>query len=338
MSSNNSTTVDSRCYDLSNTQFETAFIIDATTRMLQVIVFGLTIVLLLVFLRKKAINNPAKRFGLSVIFTFSLASMNRVAIELYPASSLPSWFCAVTMAVYCLGSTVILYLVALPIALLLQVSAPIFPERYRHKLTPKVPFIEVALHLMIVIISGLINGLQLIDPKQHLNFCRKCVTLFYYEAIALSFSVIALFVTILTLVLVYYRFRGAVVLTKKTRQVMLKVFLLFLATDAAFIGDSVVTVPFKEYTFQISIAQSIFFTIVKLVFVPALIILIYSPNTGCRTMCCCPLASRETTPLLPQHSYRAHTNPDSEWDHDNDPSYTPSYHPAEMSDCKPDTE
>ena len=242
------------------------------------------------------------------------------------------------MTVYCLGSTVFLYLVALPIALLLQVSAPIFPERYRHKLTPIIPFIEVALHLMIVIVSGLINGLQLIDPKQQLNFCRKCVTLFYYGAIALSFSVIPLFVTILTLMLVYYRFRGAVVLTKKTRQVMLKVFLLFLATDAAFIGESVVTVSFmKEFTYQMSIVQSIFFTTMKLVFVSIVIVLVYSPNTGCRTMCCCPLASDDTTPLLLQQSHRAYTNPDSEWDHDNDPSYTPSYHPAEMSDCKSDT-
>ena len=335
MSSNNSTIVDSRCHNLTNTKFKTALIVDATTRVLQVIVFALTIILILMFLRKKAINNPAKRFGLSFIFTFSLASVNRVVIELYPASSLPSWFCAVTMTVYCLGSTVILYVVALSIALLLQVSTPIFPERYRHKLTPKIPFIEVALHLMIVIISGLINGLQLIDPKQKLNFCRKCVTLFYYGAIALSFSAIALFVTILTLMLVYCRFRGAVVLTKKTRQVMLKVFLLFLAIDAAFIGD--LTLSFiKEFTFQMSIVLSIF-TTMNLVFVPILIVLVYSPNTRYRTMCCCPLASRETMPLLLQQSHRAHTNPDSEWDHDNDPSYTPSYHPAEMSDCKSDT-
>ena len=76
--------MDSWCYDISNTQFETTLIIDVTARMFQVILFGLIIILLLIFLRKKAIDNPAKRFGLSVIFTFSLASISVIVIELYP--------------------------------------------------------------------------------------------------------------------------------------------------------------------------------------------------------------------------------------------------------------
>ena len=337
MSANNTTTY--QCYDIRDSQLRIVLIVDATTRILQTLFCGLSILLLLIVLRKKAVNNPAKRFGLSVIFTLSLASLNRVVIELYPANTLPPWLCVLTMAVYCLGSTVILYLVALPIALLLQVSAPIFSERYRRTISPKIPLIEVAFQLMIVIVSVLINALQLIDSEQYSNFCRKCVTLFYYEAIALSGSVLTLFITFLTLALVYHRFRDAVVLTNRTRQVMLKVFILFLATDAAFIGDAIVSASIKKYTFEMKVAQSIFFTAVKLMFVPALIVVMYSPNTGLRSMCsCCSLAGSERAPLLqPHQSEKQHTNPDSVWDHANVPSYTPSYHPLEMSDCKTDS-
>ena len=118
------------------------------TRILQASVFGLTIILLLMFLRRKVID---KRFRISVIFTFSLASANRVFIELYPASSLPPGLCVITIAVYCLGSTVDFYLVALSVALLLQVSAPILPTRFRHRVSPKIPCVEITFQLVITL-------------------------------------------------------------------------------------------------------------------------------------------------------------------------------------------
>ena len=331
--SNNSTSF--QCFNLPENRYYTVLLIDEVTRVLQGVLFGLSLLLLLALLRKKAFNNPAKRFGLLLIFTFSLASLTRAVLDLYPASSLPQWLCVVTMVFYCLGSTVILYLVALPVALLLQVSAPIIPEGFRHKITPVVPLIEVFLQIVILVSSLLINGLQLLDSKNSTAFCKKCVTLYYYEAYALSLSVLALFVILLTLALVYCKFRSAIVLTKKTRLVILKVFFLFLATNAAFIGDSIISASINNYTYEMAIAQSIFFTLVKLIFVPALIVLMYSPNTSCTRSCCyCQQqVKREREPLLPKQSEEVPTNPESVWDHANVPSYT-SYHPLEMSDCQ----
>ena len=331
MSSNNTT---NNCYGLPDRQYKIFLIIDKTTKIVQATLFGLSIVLLLIFLRKKAFNNPAKRFGLSLIVAFSLISFTNVAIELYPSTRLPRWLCVLTMALYSLGSTVILYLVALPVALLQQVSESIFTQNScLHRISPRRPVIEASFQLTIVTASVLINGLQFIDSEKSEQFCKKCVIHFYYEPYALSVSVVAMTVTIVVLGLLYCKFRSAIVLTRKTRQVMVKIFFLFLVANAGFIGDSIVSASIKKYKFELSIAQSIYFTAVKLVFVPAMLVLIYSPNTSCTSKCCCPTVKKETAPLLPQQSEESHTNPQSVWDHANDPSYTPSYHPLEMSDC-----
>ena len=329
--SNNSTSF--QCSNLLENKY-TVLLINEVTRVLQGVFFGLSLLLLLALLRKKAFNNPAKRFGLLLMFTLSLFSLSRAVVYLYPASSLPQWLCVVTMVFYCLGRTAILYLVALPVALLLQVSTPIIPEGFRHKISAVVPLIEVLLQIVILVSSLLINGLQLLDSKNSTAFCKKCATLYYYEVYALSLSVLALFVTLLTLALVYCKFRSAIVLTKKTRLVILKVLFLFLATNAAFIGDSIISASIKKY--ELEIALSIFFPFLNLIFVlPALIVLMYSPNTSCTRICCyCQQqVKRERDPLLPKQSEEAPTNPESVWDHANVPSYT-TYHPLEMSDCK----
>lgn len=323
------------CLSLSKRESQIIDIIDVSTRIVQILASGLAILYLLVYLRKKAVDNPAKRFGFSVIFTFGLASTNRVVLLLYPTTPLPPWICVITLTLYCVGSTVILYLVALPIALLLQVSAPIFPDRFRHKMASKILLIEVTSQLLIFIASVLINGLQLIDHTQYHNFCNKCITLYYYEAIALSLSVIALFVTIITLCVVYRKFREAVILTNKTKKVISKIFILFLATNAAFIGNAIVTAIIKQFEFEKSIAQALFFTAVKLVFIPAVVVVLYSPNIRFKSGCCVSSTSNvEKVNLLVKRSENQDTNPISVWDHSKDPSYTRSYHPHEMSDCK----
>ena len=335
MSSNNTTY---NCYGLPDRQYKIVLVIVKTTSIVQATLFGLSILLLLIFLRKKAFNNPTKRFGLSLIFAFSLISFTDVAIELYPSTRLPRWLCVLSMALYSLGSTVTLYIVALTVALLLQVSEPIFTQSScYHRISPRLPLIEASLQLTIVMASVLINGLQFIDSEKSEQFCKKCVTLFFYEAYALSVSVVAMTVTIVVLGLLYCKFRSAIVLTRKTRHVMVKFFFLFLVANAGFIGDLFVSASFTKYKFELSIAQSIFFTAVNVVSVPAMLVLIYSPNTSCTSKCCCPARKKETAPLLPQQSEESHTNPQSVWDHANDPSYTPSYHPLEMSDCREDS-
>ena len=140
--SNNTT---NNCYGLSHRQYKIFLIIDETTRIIHATLFGLSIVLLLIFLRKKAFNNPAKRFGLSLIVAFSLASFSIVTLELYPSTPLPRWFCVLSMALYSLGSTVRHYLVALLVALLLQVSEPIFTQSSCYnRISPRLPLIEAS--------------------------------------------------------------------------------------------------------------------------------------------------------------------------------------------------
>ena len=172
--------------------------------------------------------------------------------------------------------------------------------------------------------------MQFVDADKFSNFCKRCITLFDYELIALSFSVVALVISIFVLALLYCKFRNTAVITKRTKWILIKVSALFLTIDAAFIGDAIVAASVKDYTYTLSIVQSIFFTIVKLTFVLALIVLMYS-NTKC-LLC----TATDRTPLLIP-SEKQHTNPASVWDHANDPSYTQSYHPRDMSDCETDT-
>lgn len=322
-----------QCYgDLSQEQYKFTQLIDGIMRIIQVVGCGLTLVLLLLILKKRAFDSPAKRFGLPLIFAFSLSALNRVIMEFYQ-HSLPLWLCIVTIVLFCLGSTIILYLVALPVALLVQISAPLFPEWFKHNLSNKIPFIESALQITILLLSVLFNASQFVNRDKFFNFCKRCITLYDYEVFALSFSVAALFGTIITLGVLYYKFRHTVTITKRTKWLLLKVCVLFFAIDGAFIGDAIVAASIKNYTIQLSISQSIFFTVVKLVFVLALILLMYNPSTDCRWCCNHTLrTARARTPLIPQ-SEKHFTNPDSVWDHANVPSYTQTYHPPEMSDC-----
>ena len=156
--SNNSTSF--QCFNLPENKYYTVLLINGVMRVLLGMLFGLSLLLLLALLRKRAFNSPAKRFGLLLIFTFSLTSLTIAVIDL---SSLPQWLCVVTMVFYCLGSTVRLYLVALPVALLLQVSTPIIPEGFRHKISHVVPLIEVCFQIVILVSSLLINGIQLLN-------------------------------------------------------------------------------------------------------------------------------------------------------------------------------
>ena len=290
-------------------------------------VFLLSLFSVLIFLRRKAFNNPAKRFGLSLIVAIWVLCVGTAVFLFYPASSLPQWLCVVTMVFFCVGSTADFYLVALPAALLLQVSAPLMPETFCHKITPVVPLIEVILQIVILISSLLINGLQLLDQRNSTAFCKKCVTLYNYDIYTLALSVLVLFVTLLILAVVYCKFRSAIVLTKKTRLVILKVLFLFLIANAAFIGHSIISASNDN---DVDIALSISITLLNILVLPALIVLMYSPNTSCnKSWCYC----QQREPLLPKQSEEAPTNPESVWDHVNVPSYT-TYHPLEMSDCQ----
>ena len=332
MSINNNTTF--QCYnDLSAGQYKTTLFVDGVMRIIQTVGCGLALALLLLSFRKKALNSPAKRLGLSLIFAFSLSSLNRVVMEFYPYS-LPAWLCIVTIILFCLGSTIILYLVVLPVVLLLQVAAPMFPEQGKRILSPAIPVIEAVVQVLIILLSILFNSAQFVDSDIYSTFCQRCITLFNYEVIALAFSVAVLFVTIFILGVFCYKFRKTDSVTKRIKWAMIKVLVLFLTIYAAFIGDAIVAASIKDHTYALSLVQSIFFTVVKLIFILALMVLVYCPSTAwCSRLC--KSVTEDRSPLLLQ-SEKQQTRPDSVWDHANVPSYTQSIRPREMSDCETD--
>ena len=152
--------------------------------------------------------------------------------------------------------------------------------------------------------------------------------------IALAFSVAVLFVTIFVLGVFCYKFRKTDSVTKRIKWAMIKVLVLFLTIYAAFIGDAIVAASIKDHTYALSLAESIFFTVVKLIFILALMVLVYCPST----VWCSRLfksVTEDRSPLLLQ-SEKQQTHPDSVWDHANVPSYTQSIRPRKMSDCETD--
>ena len=334
MSNSNNTT----CYDkVPKGGFDDFLIASGVAYVVGGAIFLLSFLSILIFQRRKAFNNPAKRFGLSLIVAIWIFCLDSALIKLYPARSLPQWLCVVTMLLYCSGSTITLFIIALLTAVLLQVSAPIIPESVRHKVTPKVPLLELFFHLTVIILSVLINVQQLIfDTGKYSAFCEKCVSLFYTFGMSILYmlclSVLALCITILILARTYCKYRSVIVLTRNTKLVMFKVFFFLLITYATFIGDAILAVS-VENTFAMRMTQFTYFIAMALIFLTVLIILLYFPNMICIRNCICQQHSkREREPLL-QRSEEVPTNPKSVWDHANVPSYT-SYHPLEMSDCK----
>jgi len=286
--------------------------------ILGVILCGLILASLLLILKRKAWESQVKRLGLALTISTALSSLTCAAINLSTPS--PAGLCRVNVFFQvCWGTSTLLYFNTLLFALLLQVSAPIIPERWKHtqRYIPKALYTEIILHTTVFILTLLISIVNAI-----------IVLYVVFALVIMALSALFLVYTILIFGFFFLKFYRIRVVTTTTKRAVIKLSVVFIIVVFCI---PLIIVPTR---IEQKLIVAIFYpTVVGLSFLLPLIMVIYMylPSTQC---CKCHRRTPRQLPLLPNNEI--HTNPPSEWDHSNVPSITVSVHPNEMSDCETD--
>ena len=297
-----------------------------------VILCGLILASLLLILKKKAWKSPVKRLGLALTISFAIYLLTSAAINL--STPPPAGLCTVYVFFDACWSTLsLLYFNTLLFALLLQVSAPIIPERWKYtqRYIPKAIHIEIILHTSVFILTLLIS----IVTTSVVQNCCNASMVFYdvFASVSLALSALILVSTILIFGFFFHKFHRTRVVTTTTKWAVIKLSVVFTIVVVCILFIIVPTKIKQKLKYQHIIFVDIIFdpTVVGLLLLLPLIMVIYLPRTQC---CKCHKKPTDQFPLLP--TTEIHTNPPSEWDHSNVPSNTVSVHPNEMSDCATD--
>ena len=288
-----------------------------------VIICGLILASLLLILKKKVWESPVKRLGLAFTISFAIYSLTSTAINLSTPS--PAGLCRVNVFFEVFwGTSTLLYFNTLLFALLLQVSAPIIPERWKHtqRHIPKAIHIEIILHTSVFILTLLISIVNT-------NIALYDV----FALVLLALSALFLVYTILIFGFFFLKFYRIRVVTTTTKWAVIKLSVVFMIVVVCIPLIIVPTRIEQKLKYQHIIFVDIIFdpAVIGLLLLLPLIMVIYLPRTQC---CKCHKKPTDQLPLLP--TTEIHTNPPSEWDHSNVPSNTVSVHPNEMSDCATD--
>ena len=320
-------------------QYRSTGLVLSIIGILGIIICGLILAFLLLILKKKAWESPVKRLGLALTISITLSSLTSSLIFalIYIFTPLAISWCAVNVffASYW-DMSILLYFSAVLVALLLQASVPIIPERWKdtQRYKPKAKYIEIILHISIFILTLIISSVTVSTVRNCCYGC--CVTTVLFAVIAcalLVLSALILVFTILVFGFFFLKFRTRVI-TTTTKWAVLKLSFVFMAVVIYTLYLIVPTRIEQKLKYH-----DIFFidiisdpTMEELVLLLPLIMVIYLPSTLC---CKCHKRTPDHSPLLPNTEMQ-HTNPPSEWDHSNVPSITVSVHPNEMSDCETD--
>ena len=281
------------------------------------------IVLYLSLLRKKrAWDSPAKRFG--HFFVLYLAMMFLfLAIVNFSISSISSYNVAMIIVRYPVGGTY-LYFPALLVALSLQLVAPFLPERVKIQCAcrpRRVWFIEIIIHVIFILlmISGATASWMLCKHKcGYKDFNPKL------EIIVVCFSIIILIISFAILVFTFIKFPNV---NKRIKYVILKlVFVIVISISYIMVS---ITIQKNNTAFLLHIVFNFLLTL-------SIVSLNFPLHIWCY-VCRLRKSQESRVPLLPiNDTERQQTNPLSEWDHRNVPSYTATNLPFDMSDCRSD--
>ena len=275
--------------------------------ILGVILCGSILASLLLILKQKAWESHVKRLGLALAISTALTSLTSAAINL---STPPAGLCRTNVFFEaCWGTLVLLYFNTLPFALLLQVSAPIIPDRWKHtqRYIPKALYTEIILHTSVFSLTLLIS---IVTISAIQNCCD--VNIIFYEVfvlISLALSALILAFTILMFGLFFLKFHRIRVVTTTTKRAVIKLSVVFMTVVVCILYISVPSGIEQKLRYQNIILVNIFFnpTVTELVLLLPLIMVIYLPSTQC---CKCHKRTPRQLPLLP--NTEIHTNPPSE--------------------------
>ena len=303
---------------------------------------GVIILLLSLKLKSGVYNSSVKRVSFILAISVTLSALNAGLLEIYNDFAPVGW-CVVAFFIDTFTTTAILFYLSIVLAiLLLQIGAPMVPERWKQTLKPKIHIIvEGIIHLIIPIFSLLhATGAILLD-NFFLTWCRDhmCTDLTYRlrrNVFFYTFLAIPLIILILTIFLLGYfciKFRRNKTVRSRTKGPLFKLctLILPLITELAVIA----TVNLKYLNLTRLIIGEVFFSLIGLAALLTLLALLHLPSIQSCERCKCFKRACDQAPLLPNSGLQ-HTNPESVWDHANVPSVTVTNLPLEMSDCVTD--
>ena len=300
-------------------------------------------------LRIKTWNSAAKRFTIALIVShvITFVSFSALELSLGSASHLVGWHAMDFLIRHSfLDTYTAMYFIAAPVALMLQMGAPMLSEDWKRRLTPNIQHIlEVLVHGVTFTISVLIFIFVLIidGVSTFSEFLRSGCIPSQYTSLNFvvdahsAVLVLSLFIVVSTIVVVVClcrKFRSAHTITRMSKWMIIRLVILFF-TSGVIAGASFALVYLRlPYTLKYNILYNLVSFVAYNGYFLSLLTLIYPPNTW---FCKCVKRSRAPhhVPLLP-NTERQQTNPESEWDHVNVPSFTQTNLPNEMSDCKTD--
>lgn len=283
-------------------------------------------------LRKKICESPVKRFCLLLISTVSLLHLINSAVGFSDVVRSKELCLIVIFLTSFLGASSIMYAILMLPAYLIQLITPFVHGESRRKNLKKVAVIvEMAVNIAILILALIIAGLRADDINGDCNSanCSGSVTKFapiaFGVIVTLAFSGVVVFIS----ALFYFQIRY---LKTKKANLIISFFLSFVVISLMIL---LVTVYYAIHQIE---GEGIIGAILRGVsdalqglFVVAVFIFTFVRVRKCQ-------CTKKITPL-PKTSRlnELHTNPQSVWDHQNDPSHTTVFvPPPEMSDCVSD--
>ena len=327
------------CFNLTQDQ---CTVIELSTGLTNISVSLLCVVIILFLLLKLksgVYNSAVKRMSLISAISLTLSTLTYGLLEIYNDFAPMGW-CMVALVIFNFTITVLLFYTSIVLAmLLLQIGAPMVPERWKQTLKPKIHIIEGIIHIIIQILS-LLYATGEVFFENVLPRCRhhKCTELkdqlglnvFSYASLLLS--LILLIIAILFLGYFCIKFRRNKTVTRRTKWPLftLSILILLVTTELAM---NAINIKYKNFT--TSIIGEVLFSLIGSAVLLTLLALVHLPSIQCRERCKCFKRACDQTPLLPNSGLQ-HTNPESVWDHANVPSITVTHLPPEMSDCETD--
>ena len=294
----------------------TGWRISIAVLLLLLSLFHLFTVLYLSLVRKKrAWDSPAKRFGHSFNLYFTLTFLF-FAIVLFSTKSMYYINIAVMIVRYPI-IVAFLNFTALLVALSLQLVAPFLPERVKKQCTCRprcVIATEEIIHVLLLLLMILSVTFSWVycysrsDSNSHLTLL-----------IVVCFSNVISFLSLALLVFTYIKFFNNPNINKSIKYVILKLVIVIIIC--------IVLIIIVIYS------KNLFLYLLCFFFLTLSVLSLNSPLH----IWCYVYHWRSHVPLLPVcDTERQQTNPLSEWDHTNVPSYTETNLPFDMSDCRSD--
>ena len=321
-----------QCFNLNQdqyTMYTVALTIGITDLLLSIVSTSFLLCLLLV-LKRKAWNSPVKRLTLILTTYISLSQFVNAPMELYYDILPDIWNKVLYIFTTYADFSILSYLTVILAILLFKIGVAIVPGEWKHKLKSRLPLLEVAIHILILIVSlsfsaGVIVVYHNCSPQ------ITVINIILYVILALL--ILGLLVIIFLLLYFHRKYSTTRGITRRAKWLLLEfsVLLVLLLTELVLLL-SIYRIH-KYYTAVIVNKLSI---VVELVTVLAVVVVVYLPDTHYHTFCKCFKGAPDQRPLL-VNSGTQHTNPASVWDHANVPSYTVYIPPPEMTDCVTDT-